>query len=204
MKKGYCNLWFISLLLCSSSIVVCSEKEHDLVKEELYEKIAQQRKIIKDRQKQQWLWNMAKIVGPLGLMAFTAYQLFKPASNIIIEQPTQSVIDVPSFTTNLLEPSQLIQQDFQVAEQKLFTPVEQQKKQPLTKEEVLKYKQASHAYGAGAAYFSIASFLFGKFYYPYAAANFMVSLYYGIKSLQLPLKPVVLKDITIIPDELPY
>jgi len=206
MKKGYCNLWFLSLFLCSLEMAVCSEKEHDLVKKE----------IIKERHKQQWLWDMAKVVGPLGLMRFTAYQLFKPST--IIEQRTQSVIDVPNSSnflaqngvpvgTPLQESLAFTQQETvfqpQQPEIKLLAPMEQQK-QSLTKEEILKYKQASHAYGVGAAYFSFVSFWFGKFFYPYAAANFMVSLYYGIKSLQLPLKPVVLKDINIIPDELPY
>jgi len=209
MKKAYCNFWFVSLLLCSLVTVVCSEKEYESAKAELRETMAQQRTMIKERQKkQQWLWDMAKIVGPLGLMAFTAYQLLKPASsytNLLVQNEAMAGIPLQKSLVPMQQeiPSQLIQPVPQVVEQKLFTPVEQQK-QPLTKEEVLKYKQASHAYGVGAAYFSITSFLFGKFFYPYAAANLMVSLYYGIKSLQLPLKPVVLKDITVLPPDMPY
>jgi hypothetical protein len=181
MKKRNLSFWCLIVSLCFLANVVCTEKENIIVRNALNEKSTQQRNVIKERQKQQWLWNTAKIVGPLGLMAFTAYQLFK-SSPIVVEQS----MTVP------LAPTQ----------QETFTPVKQYY-QPLIKEDILKYKQASKAYGAAAVWFSITA-LFDPFFYPYAAVNFMGSLYYGVKSLQLPLKPVVLEDIIIFPPDMPY
>jgi hypothetical protein len=123
-------------------------------------------------------------------MTFDMYQWFRSS---------------PTITESLIESSVPMQQEIPIQHKQLeleLLSVEQHN-QPLIKADVSKYKQASKAYGAATVYFSLVA-LFDPFFYPYAAVNFMGSLYYGIKSLQLPLKPVVLKDISIIPDELPY
>ena len=38
---------------------------------------------LKKQRTQQWLWNTATVLGPLGLMSYAAYQLLKPSSAMI-------------------------------------------------------------------------------------------------------------------------
>jgi len=57
--------------------------------------------------------------------------------------------------------------------------------------------------GSTAAWFAINA-LVDPLFYPYAAATFLGSLYYGAKSLNLDLKPVSFEQIKIVPEELPY
>jgi hypothetical protein len=178
------------MLLCSLAIVVCAEKNND---RELDQRITQNRKTINERQnKQRWLWNAAKIVGPLGLMALGAYQWYK-SSPINIEQQTITLPPVPLITQEAPSITQEIP---------LLTSVEP-KKQLATPEDVAKYFKASKAYGASAVYFSILA-LFDPFFYPYVAATYMGSLYYGLKGVQPRLYPVSLQEIIITPPDLPY
>jgi hypothetical protein len=192
MKKIYQSMWIMSVLFYSLVNVVCAENEHDFAKEEemyqlavrnaLSEKIAQKRKTIQERPRQQLLWKVANIIGPLGLMTLALYQWLKPASTIIeypIAERTQN--NLP-----LVEPLPMTQQEtsHQTEQQylELFVPVVQENK-PLIKEDVSKYTQASKAYGAAAVWFTLNA-LFDPFFYPYVAATYIGSLYYGVKELQ--------------------
>ncbi len=165
MKKAYFNLWCISVVLFSSAMVVCAENNN--------------RELDRRTKKQRWLWNSAKIVGPLGLlMALGAYQWYNSSALPIIQE-TSFQSQQPEITS--VEP----------------------KKQIATPEDVAKYFKASKAYGASAVYFSILS-LFDPFFYPYVAATYMGSLYYGIKGVQPRLNPVALDQIIITPPDFPY
>jgi hypothetical protein len=177
MKKGYFNLWCLSVVFFSSAIVVCAENNNN-------------RELNRRKKKQQWLWNTAKIMGPLGLglIALGAYQWYK-SSPINAEQQIITPPPVPSNT-----PVPLNTQEISFVEPK---------KQIATPEDVAKYFKASKAYGASAVYFTILA-LFDPFFYPYVAATYMGSLYYGIKGVQPRLYPVSLKEITITPPDLPY
>ncbi len=192
MKKRYFNFWYVSVILYSSAIVVCAEKNND---RERGQRTAQYRKSINERKKKQrWLWNAAKIVGPLGLMALGAYQWYK-SSSINIEQQTITPPPVPLITQEI---------SFQPQQPETALPtLMEPKKQLATPEDVAKYFKASKAYGASAVYFSILA-LFDPFFYPYVAAMYMGSLYYGFKGVQPRLNPIVLDEIRIITDELPY
>ena len=78
-----------------------------------------------------------------------------------------------------------------------------QRQQPERELDVTKYFKASKAYGASAVYFSILS-LFDPFFYPYVAATYMGSLYYGIKGVRPRLNSVALDEIIITPLDFPY
>jgi len=163
-------------------------------KQNLFKQIRQQRDILKDDSTQKWLWDTAKVIGPIAIAGLVAYKFFasSPTAVQIQLEPQKPLI-------KLQEPQTILQ--LQPTPQS--TQVTAQPSIPLTKEEVQKYRSASKAYGATAAWFAINA-LVDPLFYPYAAATFLGSLYYGAKSLNLDLKPVSFEQIKIVPEELPY
>ena len=149
----------------------------------MLDSITLQRKMINDYTTQQWLWNLTKVMGPVAVIGITAYQIFK-ASLLQTKQPS-----------GLVE-SQVYPVMFDVV-----PDIIQKKEQPLLKEDVSKYVNASKAYGAATVWFALNA-LFNPFFYPYAATTFLGSVYYGVKSIQQ--YPVDLEKISIIPPDMPY
>lgn len=191
MKKRYHSFLIMSILWGSLITVVCTDNEYDFAKEDdtyqlvlrnaLNERIAQKRKTIQERPKQQWLWNTARIVGPLGLMALGAYQWLNRAPTV-----EQSIQEFKQNNPPFVELLPIIQEEtsqhiVQQAEES-FVPVIQEH-QPLIRADVSKYRQASKAYGAAAVWFTLNA-LFDPFFYPYVAATYIGSLYYGVKGLR--------------------
>ncbi len=150
----------------------------------LFKQVRQQRDIINDNSMEKWLWDTAKIVGPIAVAGLIAYKIFA-ASPAEIQPPLiEPKISIPEASTAI------VKHDAQPA-------------LPLTKEEIQKYRSASKAYGVTAAWFAVNA-LFDPFFYPYAAATLLGSMYYGVKGLDLTFKPISLEQIKIVPEELPY
>lgn len=165
---------------------------------ELFQHIAQQREIINEPSRQQWLWDMAKIIGPIAMLSFAAYQFFKSPpiadqSLALNQQP-----EAPEVFLSTQEP--LIQG--MLSEQTVMPPTQQ----PLTKEEYEKYKKAARKFGNTTLFLVGTLFLTGNpALYPFIAASYVGTWYSAMKALKLPqLHPVALEEITIIPPELPY
>lgn len=163
MKKQRLYVWMNFLTIaCVSSFVFCGIS---------FKK--------QQAQPRQWLWNTAKVIGPLAMMGFVAYQLLKSPSEII-ELPKIKEVKV--------------------------TPAQQQ---PLTKEQYEKYKNAANIYGYTTVALSWAMLLSGSpLFVPIIAASYGGALYNSMKGLQLKLQPYVypisLEQIQIKPEEMPY
>jgi p-aminobenzoyl-glutamate transporter AbgT len=130
-------------------------------------------------QSMKWLWNTARVFGPLVVMGYVVYQSLKPSSKMI---GSLSITEVK------------------------ITPAQQQS---LTKEQYEKYKNAGNRFGYTTVLLSWAMLLSGTpLFIPFIAASYGGALYNGMKGLQLSIKPYVypisLEQIQIKPAEMPY
>lgn len=186
-------------------------RQYNQQRQHLFKQIRQQRDIINNHSTEQWLWNTVKIIGPLAVVGLIAYKLFATSPTEV-----KSLIDtetILSNTSNIIQPDMpplplpeaksLIETETILPETSTVIEPIIQPSLPLTKEEIQKYRKASKAYGATTVWFAINA-LFDPFFYPYVAATFLGSLYYGVKGLNLNLKPISLEQIRILPEELPY
>lgn len=169
-------------------------KKHYQEKIQLLEHIAEQRTIINARSFEQRLWDAAKVIGPLAMMAFGAYQWFKLPTEPLVQKLPQ-----PLTTEKYVEQPKIIEQPeesklipIQTSVKKdVITPVSsvQMPSQPLTKEEYEKYKKKANAFGIMTAYWVFAhSLLGGQLFYPYIAMYSMAGVYNAAKALQIKLK----------------
>lgn len=158
-------------------------EQHTQRRRELLKQLRRQRDIINESSMVTLLWNTAKIVGPIALAALAAYKIFAISS-------AEPVVPAEVFTTDTrpILP--------QILEEKIIPTIPTmlpkktqpvvtvaQPSLPLIPEEIQKYRQASNAYGKIAVWFAVNA-LFDPFFYPYVAATFLGSVYYGVKGIQ--------------------
>jgi hypothetical protein len=172
-------------------------------RQSLFKQIRQQRDIINDRSTEQWLWNTAKIVGPIAVAGLIAYKFFATSPTEI--KPLIETNTILPDTSTIIKPD--VQDLLPLTKPLEIEPAaiqtDMQHRLPLTKEEIQKYRNASKAYGVTTVWLAINA-LFDPFFYPYVAATFLGSLYYGVKGLDFKFKPISLEQIKIVPEEFPY